>query len=138
MPDPLTIFATALIVLGLAPRVWAIKTFHAAGFTGWHLIQQPPYWVGNGPYRFMRHPMYRAGLMLTAGVGALLFGHLGGVRFCWPWFTLYRERELREEALRTEAIRARLERADMGLGVKDPSIDEFRVRLDAARRAANG
>ncbi len=101
--QPEYLVGAGLLVAGLVLRFWAAWTFHKEGIEGWELVREPDRWVDTGPYRYMQHPLYRAGLLMTAGTGLLLFGHWGGVLFAWPWWTFYRERELQENAYRARA-----------------------------------
>jgi protein-S-isoprenylcysteine O-methyltransferase Ste14 len=57
-----------IIWLGLAVRVWAIRTLGAAFRTTVEVDQGQPV-VTEGPYRWVRHPSYTGLLLITVGFG---------------------------------------------------------------------
>ncbi|MFN8461869.1 MAG: isoprenylcysteine carboxylmethyltransferase family protein [Anaerolineales bacterium] len=55
-------FVIAAQVLALALMIWARRSFHAGQFST--NAEQKKKLMSNGPYRFIRHPMYAASLLL--------------------------------------------------------------------------
>jgi protein-S-isoprenylcysteine O-methyltransferase Ste14 len=71
-PRPqVTIAGIIVIVLGAAPRWWAILTL-GRYFTFEVAVRSTQSVVQSGPYRFVRHPSYMAILIMLLGVGMAL------------------------------------------------------------------
>jgi protein-S-isoprenylcysteine O-methyltransferase Ste14 len=71
IPAPYRYGGAALIVAGVALGAWAVRLFRR-GRTTLKLHKSPRALVRSGPYRFSRHPMYLALMLLLAGAAALL------------------------------------------------------------------
>jgi protein-S-isoprenylcysteine O-methyltransferase Ste14 len=67
---------TLLAAIGLALRVWSIRTL-GAWFTSTVRVRDGQPVVATGPYRWVRHPSYTGALLIAAGVTTLLGGPIG-------------------------------------------------------------
>lgn len=63
---PMTIIGALLLVLGIAVRVWAIRTL-GKHFTATVTLTDDHQLVRTGPYRFVRHPSYLGAFMAIMG-----------------------------------------------------------------------
>lgn len=73
-PAPLSLWTLAglsIIVIGLALRIWAIRTLGCL-FTSTVHVEEDQRVVQHGPYRVLRHPSYTGALLASCGV-ALCF-----------------------------------------------------------------
>jgi protein-S-isoprenylcysteine O-methyltransferase len=68
---PVFVIGAALIILGSLLRRWCFRTL-GQYFTGdvKASVDQPV--IRTGPYRFVRHPSYTAGIMMFTGIGLAL------------------------------------------------------------------
>jgi protein-S-isoprenylcysteine O-methyltransferase Ste14 len=68
---PVFVIGVALIILGSLLRRWCFRTL-GQYFTGdvKASVDQPV--IRTGPYRFVRHPSYTAGIMMFTGIGLAL------------------------------------------------------------------
>ncbi len=97
-PDNLGIIflADALIVVGIALRIWAIV--HLGKFFTVDVgIQQGHHVVQDGPYRFVRHPSYSGAMLALTGIALLTFNWLGFLIILGCSLTAYCLRLLVEE-----------------------------------------
>ena len=71
----------SLGVLGIALRVWAVRTL--GRFFQLVLVVQPDHHVvSNGPYRVIRHPSYAGPLLAFVGIG-LALNHWVSLALCF-------------------------------------------------------
>ena len=68
-----------LFTAGILVRLWAARTFQRQGFTDWERIGVPKVIVEDGPYRWLRHPMYLGTILMMAGAGIAALGWGGAV-----------------------------------------------------------
>ncbi len=68
-------FVIAAQVLALALMIWARRSFHAGQFST-NAEPKEGTLMSNGPYRFIRHPMYAASLLLS---WSSILGHLSTI-----------------------------------------------------------
>ena len=68
---PIFVIGVALLILGSLLRRWCFRTL-GQYFTGdvKASVDQPV--IRTGPYRFVRHPSYTAGIMMFTGIGLAL------------------------------------------------------------------
>jgi protein-S-isoprenylcysteine O-methyltransferase Ste14 len=59
--------ASALVAIGLALGAWTLSVNRIGNFNIRPEPKADGHLVTSGPYRFVRHPMYLAGLIITAG-----------------------------------------------------------------------
>ena len=69
-PDWLQVVGVLLILAGIAGFVWARRALGSA-FTPFPRPREDAPLVESGPYRFVRHPIYGAGLLVLFGYGLL-------------------------------------------------------------------
>lgn len=99
IPDSLviTIVGIALCVPGLITCIWARRTL-AGNWSSLPVIKKDHDLVQDGPYRFVRHPIYTGFLLMFLGT-ALVIGRLGlliGFAVCFVgfWIKLRQEEAL--------------------------------------------
>lgn len=99
IPDSLviTIVSIALCVIGLMTCIWARRTL-AGNWSSLPVIKKDHYLVQDGPYKFVRHPIYTGFLLMFLGT-ALAIGRLGdfvGFAVCFVgfWIKLRQEEAL--------------------------------------------
>lgn len=71
---PWNLVQYALIALSLAIFLWSLRRFDGLGFLGIRQATAPTAVVTDGPYRFSRHPMYLAAIILIWSFDATLAG----------------------------------------------------------------
>ncbi|MGA8477761.1 MAG: isoprenylcysteine carboxylmethyltransferase family protein [Chthoniobacterales bacterium] len=72
----IAVVADLLILVGFALRLWAI--LHLGKFFTVDVgIQKEHRIIQDGPYRFVRHPSYSAGMIAMTGIACLTFNWLG-------------------------------------------------------------
>jgi protein-S-isoprenylcysteine O-methyltransferase len=74
----IAVVADLLILAGFFMRLWAIQHL-GRFFTVDVAIHKDHRVVDDGPYRFVRHPSYSAGMIAMTGVACLTFNWLGFV-----------------------------------------------------------
>jgi len=79
--DPLFAVGISLAVLGIALRVWAVRTL-GRFFQLVLVVQSDHHVVSNGPYRVIRHPSYAGPLVAFLGVG-LALNHWVSLALCF-------------------------------------------------------
>ncbi|MBM4134604.1 MAG: isoprenylcysteine carboxylmethyltransferase family protein [Nitrospira sp.] len=82
LPDGLA--ERALVGVGLGLAVWALVTMSPRSLTAFPDVRPGGVLATNGPYRYIRHPMYTAVLLLTLG---LVLGHASLLRLI-VWLVL--------------------------------------------------
>ena len=99
IPDSLviTIVGIALCVPGLITCIWARRTL-AGNWSSLPVLKKDHDLVQDGPYKFVRHPIYTGFLLMFLGT-ALAIGRLGGfigfaVCFVGFWIKLRQEEAL--------------------------------------------
>jgi protein-S-isoprenylcysteine O-methyltransferase len=70
------IFADAVLVFGIALRVWSISHL-GRFFTVQVSVHTDHEIVDTGPYRYIRHPSYTGSLLAFTGIGLLTFNFAG-------------------------------------------------------------
>jgi protein-S-isoprenylcysteine O-methyltransferase Ste14 len=94
----------ALCILGLSLAIWSRNTL-GRNWSSLVVLKQGHELVDRGPYRFVRHPIYSAILLMGVGT-AVAFGRLG----CWigilPLFWGFWLKLRQEEALMTRQFPA--------------------------------
>ena len=68
---PVFVIGVALIILGSLLRRWCFRTL-GEYFTGDVKASADQPVIRTGPYRFVRHPSYTAGIMMFTGIGLAL------------------------------------------------------------------
>ena len=82
-----------LIISGLALRLWSQITL---GKQNWSVgTQAPTSLVTNGPYQFLRHPMYDAYALMGIGIIAITMNILVALGWMFFWILLF-QRALEE------------------------------------------
>lgn len=71
----------ALELLGILLLVWAVITMRTTKVNVFPEVRTGSGLVTNGPYRWIRHPMYTAGLMISLALVCEAFSYWRGV--CW-------------------------------------------------------
>lgn len=69
-PEVLRVIGVLFILAGIASFVWARRAL-GRSFTPYPKPRQEAELVEDGPYRFVRHPIYGAGLLVLFGYGLL-------------------------------------------------------------------
>ena len=67
-PDWLRVLGIPILLAGVAVFVWAGRTL-GSSFTAYPRPRPEGVLVEQGPYRFVRHPVYGAGLLVLLGYG---------------------------------------------------------------------
>jgi protein-S-isoprenylcysteine O-methyltransferase Ste14 len=70
VPEPIGWLGYLLGLAGVALLAWAHATL-GANFSPWLEIRREHALVTTGPYRWVRHPIYSAGVLLVLGAGLL-------------------------------------------------------------------
>jgi protein-S-isoprenylcysteine O-methyltransferase Ste14 len=70
LPEPIGWLGYTLALAGVALLAWAHASL-GANFSPWLEIRTEHALVTYGPYRWVRHPIYSAGLLLVLGTGLL-------------------------------------------------------------------
>lgn len=91
------IIADSVTLIGLIIMLWARKTL-GANWSGHITLKENHELIENGPYAFVRHPIY-SGLLLLALGPIILHGHLYGllafiIFFGGVWFRTQQEEKL--------------------------------------------
>jgi protein-S-isoprenylcysteine O-methyltransferase Ste14 len=89
--------ATLVSLAGLTVMLWA-RTILGRNWSGAVTFKEQHELVEQGPYRYIRHPIYSGLLMLVLGV-SILGGSAGGfaafvVILLWFWFKAHQEERL--------------------------------------------
>jgi len=108
---------TALVVLGLALRLWAARTL-GHSFTRSVLIREGHRVVTAGPYRVVRHPGYAGVLVSQVGLGLTLASWLSVALIVLGFFVGHVPRIKAEEAV-----------LEAGLGEPYRELERTRKRL---------
>ena len=69
-PDWMRVLGIGILLAGVAVFVWAASTL-GSSFTPYPRPRPEGVLVEQGPYRFVRHPVYAAGLLFLLGYGLL-------------------------------------------------------------------
>jgi protein-S-isoprenylcysteine O-methyltransferase Ste14 len=69
-PDWVRVLGIPILLAGVAVFVWAGRTL-GSSFTAYPRPRPEGVLVEHGPYRFVRHPVYGAGLLVLLGYGLL-------------------------------------------------------------------
>ncbi len=69
-PDWVRVLGIPILLAGVAVFVWAGRTL-GSSFTAYPRPRPEGVLVEDGPYRFVRHPVYGAGLLVLLGYGLL-------------------------------------------------------------------
>jgi protein-S-isoprenylcysteine O-methyltransferase Ste14 len=69
-PDWVRVLGIPILLAGVAVSVWAGRTL-GSSFTAYPRPRPEGVLVEDGPYRFVRHPVYGAGLLVLLGYGLL-------------------------------------------------------------------
>jgi protein-S-isoprenylcysteine O-methyltransferase Ste14 len=69
-PDWMRVLGIAILLAGVAVFLWAARTL-GSSFTPYPRPRPEGVLVEQGPYRFVRHPVYAAGLLFLLGYGLL-------------------------------------------------------------------
>ena len=69
-PDWVRVLGIPILLAGVAVFVWASRTL-GSSFTAYPRPLPEGVLVEHGPYRFVRHPVYGAGLLVLLGYGLL-------------------------------------------------------------------
>jgi len=69
-PDWVRVLGIPILLAGIAVFVWAGRTL-GSSFTAYPRPRPDGVLVEQGPYRFVRHPVYGAGLLVLLGYGLL-------------------------------------------------------------------
>ena len=85
-----------LVATGVILWAWSVR--HLEPSVGWSDEINPKYLVTEGPYRWMRHPIYVAGTILMVG-WILLNGAIYSLLLCPVFYLLFRFEAYLEERL---------------------------------------
>lgn len=99
MPTTLaTVVACVVISLGIGIFLWAVICWQWGNLTAMPEPAQDGHLIDQGPYRYIRHPMYTA--LIVCGIGAAI-GHGGAIKLFYLvllciilWAKLRREENL--------------------------------------------
>ena len=69
-PEWVRVLGVLLLLAGVAVFVWAARTL-GGSFTAYPRPRPDGVLVEDGPYRFVRHPVYSAGVLVLLGYGLL-------------------------------------------------------------------
>ncbi len=69
-PEWVRVLGVLLLLAGVAVFVWAARTL-GGSFTAYPRPRPEGVLVEDGPYRFVRHPVYSAGVLVLLGYGLL-------------------------------------------------------------------
>ena len=69
-PDWVRVLGIPILLAGVAVFVWAGRTL-GSSFTAYPRPRDDGVLVQDGPYRFVRHPVYGAGVLVLLGYGLL-------------------------------------------------------------------
>ena len=69
-PEWVRVLGVLLLLAGIAVFVWAARTL-GGSFTAYPRPRPEGVLVEDGPYRFVRHPVYSAGVLVLLGYGLL-------------------------------------------------------------------
>ena len=69
-PEWVRVLGVLILLAGVAVFVWARRTL-GSSFTPYPRPRQEGVLVEDGPYRFVRHPVYGAGILVLLGYGLL-------------------------------------------------------------------
>ena len=72
-PSKWSVVGIALAGGGISLLVWAVLVMQMRHLSIMPEVREQAQLVTAGPYRFIRHPMYAANLLLTAGFGVMPF-----------------------------------------------------------------
>jgi protein-S-isoprenylcysteine O-methyltransferase Ste14 len=91
------------VVTGIALRAWSLG---ALGEFYSPVVEVGPDHpvVRNGPYRFVRHPGYLAGLLQSVGVGLMFESVVGAAAMGVSWSTVFLPRIAEEEGVLVSAL----------------------------------
>jgi protein-S-isoprenylcysteine O-methyltransferase Ste14 len=97
------VLGAMLIAVGTLLRVTARFELARVGINDAELGATilPKRWATDGPYRFLRHPLYVGHLVTIAGIGVLALGY-AGVFLALPALPFYQLRIAQENKLRKE------------------------------------
>ena len=99
------IVGTLVIWVGLAFRVWAMRTL-GKFFTTTVMVQEGQRVVKNGPYRYLRHPSYSGSLLAFLGVAIGMGNWIGLAIMETIIFLAMRKRMIVEEKALQESLGA--------------------------------
>jgi protein-S-isoprenylcysteine O-methyltransferase Ste14 len=106
--EALFVAGMTLAVLGIALRVWAVRTL-GRFFQLVLVVQSDHHVVSNGPYRLIRHPSYAGPLLAFVGVG-LALNHWVSLALCFaPPAAALVHRILVEEKMLVDGLGAEYE-----------------------------
>lgn len=99
--DNFTLFSLSFSLVGIALGLWAIWVTRKAKMTVLPDVRKGSHLITNGPYKFIRHPMYSAVLLLCFGLLLTNYNFLGSLSFFILFLVLifkirYEEKKLNE------------------------------------------
>ncbi len=99
VPESITtnIIGASVCFLGLAGAIWARRTL-AGNWSSSVTFKENHELIQNGPYRFVRHPIYTSILTMFLG-SAIVIGRLGGFLGLMVYFGTFWIKSRQEEAL---------------------------------------
>jgi protein-S-isoprenylcysteine O-methyltransferase Ste14 len=126
------------VVLGFSSVILLVQVHHALGrnFSSTLVIRQGHRLVRTGPYRFVRHPMYSAYLLLFVGAFLMSANWLVGTTGVGIIATLMTIRLVREEALLVERFGAEYEEYRRTTGMFLPMTHKLLLRTSKAQDLA--
>ena len=92
----MSVAGEVLVATGVILWGWSVR--HLEPSVGWSDEINPKYLVTEGPYRWMRHPIYVAGVILIVG-WILLNGAIYSLLLCPIFYLLFRFEAYLEERL---------------------------------------
>jgi len=99
--EPMT--AIGLVVAGFALRTWTLETL-GEFYSPIVEVRSDHRVVTGGPYRFVRHPGYLAGLMQSLGVGMAFSGLIGAASVVASWLAVFLPRIREEEQVLSSTL----------------------------------
>jgi protein-S-isoprenylcysteine O-methyltransferase Ste14 len=95
--------ATGLVLAGFVLRTWTLRVL-GAFYSPIVEVRSDHRVVTRGPYRYVRHPGYLAGLMQSIGVGVAFSNLIGGACVAASWLGFFIPRIRDEEETLTAAL----------------------------------
>ena len=112
-PDWVRVLGIPILLAGVAVFVWAGRTL-GSSFTAYPRPRPESVLVEDGPYRFVRHPVYGAGLLVLLGYGLLTSvvatAAVPAIAVLWWLKSSVEERHLAERFPEYAAYRQRVRR----------------------------
>jgi protein-S-isoprenylcysteine O-methyltransferase Ste14 len=93
----LQIIWTVITVLGLAVAIWA-RIYLGRNWSGYVTYKKQHELVTNGPYKFVRHPIYSGAILMVIGT-FLYYPNILVLSFLISWVTMFIIRIKKEEEI---------------------------------------